>query len=550
MANLCCHPFFMSIFFHRFTQNTNETPLPECFTNPFNYEPHPLVLLAKEQLTSFVNAHGRLRSILQEGKMLGVLIVRNRQGELGFLAGYSGRFIEQIDTNYFVPMIFDPNTSEYYQEKNKEIIEISQRIADKENTSLLTELQNTLRSTTERWQQKIGALTQVYKESKAKRKLLREAENIDMLDDLSKESKFQKSQIKQAKILSKREIDAIAQKITEIQTNTKELKQLRTFLSNSLQAWIFSQCLVFNAKGYKSDLVEIFSTTPSGIAPSGAGDCAMPKMLNYAYQHSLTPLCVGEFWVGESPRSIIRRDGEFYGACSGKCKPILGFMLDGLKVDKNPLSGVGESFYELEILYKDEDLIAINKPSGLLSQPGLVSEASVVSLLVKLYPELGNVLVIHRLDMDTSGVLLFALNAQAQKDLQRQFAQREVQKEYIAVLDGVVKQTHGHINLPLIADYENRPYQVVDHNAGKPSHTIFTVLGIEDCKTRVKFYPQTGRTHQLRVHSAHPEGIGVAICGDPLYGTKGERLLLHASKLKFEHPSTQKTIRITCPPPF
>ncbi len=382
------------------------------------------------------------------------------------------------------------------------------------------------------------------------RKQLQNSSSESAWEDLARESQFQKAEIRRAKTQMKDELSVLAQSISNFEHEIQQLKQSRTHRSNMLQQWIFAQTKVFDAHGRQRDMLEIFKTNFPDFPPSGAGDCAMPKMLNYAYGNSLEPLCVGEYWWGESPKGLIRRKDEFYGACSGKCKPILGFMLQGLDVNQSRVESEIEKITSIKILYEDEHLIAVDKPSGLLSEPGLVSDSSVVSLIATLYPHRPKVLIVHRLDMATSGVLVLAFDELTQKELQRQFANREVKKEYVAVLNGLIAHDQGNIELPLRADLTNRPYQVVDFEDGKTSSTVYRVVSRENGKTRIKFFPLTGRTHQLRVHSAHKDGLNVPICGDSLYGSSGERLLLHARKLKFTHPITKRVITITSKVPF
>lgn len=304
---------------------------------------------------------------------------------------------------------------------------------------------------------------------------------------------------------------------------------------------------MLNARGERRDLCDIFKTTPQGLPPAGAGECAAPKLLQHAYLNGLKPLAMAEFWVGRSPKEEIRHDGHFYPSCKAKCEPILGWMLQGLNVEPNPL----ESKYSsapIEVLYNDQWLVAVNKPEGVLSVPGKLSVESLQERVQQMFPH-DEILAVHRLDMATSGVLVFAKNKEAHMRLQAMFESREVTKQYAAILDGIIVPDNGIIDLPLILNPDDRPRQMVSAKYGKQAITRYEVIERKNNKTRVFFYPETGRTHQLRVHASHPEGLATPIVGDTLYGTHSNRLYLHAQSIEFTHPITQQEIKIssTCP---
>ena len=318
-------------------------------------------------------------------------------------------------------------------------------------------------------------------------------------------------------------------------------------LSQELQLWLFRQYRMLNARGEERDLVEIwqdYHTSPRirekyPLPPGGTGDCCAPKLLQYAYQHDLKPVCMAEFWWGESPKSLIRHHGQFYPACSGKCKPVLTWMLQGLAVDPDP-EEVGFPHLVPEVVYEDESIAVLNKPSGLLSTPGKIEDYSVVTWAQQKWP---GAMVVHRLDMWTSGIILVAKTMEAYHQLQAQFEARTVKKKYLAVVEGVPQKEHGVIDLPLSSDPLNRPMQVVDHEHGKRAITEYRVLPTTaggGCL--LALWPHTGRTHQLRVHCAHPEGLGCPIVGDELYGKKADRLYLQAQAIAFDHPVTGKRL--------
>lgn len=343
-----------------------------------------------------------------------------------------------------------------------------------------------------------------------------------------------------------------------------ELKERRKFMSEDLQQWLFRQYRMLNARGEERDLIELWHDYHSvkvrqkyPYPPGGAGDCCAPKLLQYAYQQGLKPLCMAEFWMGASPKGEIRHDGQFYPACRGKCLPILTWMLKGLDVEPNPqendplLYPLGMSRIKLDVLFEDQWLMIINKPSGLLSVPGRESRLSVWSIVRQHYADCDDWALAHRLDMGTSGLLIITKTRDAYALMQEQFASRQVKKTYIALLDGVITQPSGTISLPLRANPLDRPRQVVDYKDGKPAVTDYEVLSVKDGITRIELRPHTGRTHQLRVHCAHEEGLATPILGDDLYGHGGqERLFLHAQEITFCHPVTRERMTLHVEAPF
>ena len=349
-------------------------------------------------------------------------------------------------------------------------------------------------------------------------------------------------------------LNVILRSAPQNDTYLESLKEERKNRSIALQQWIFQQFRLRNALGEEQDIHTIFAETAHRNPPAGTGECAAPKLLQYAYLHQLQPLAMAEFWWGNSPKGEIRRHGHYYPACRHKCEPILGFMLRGIEVEPNPLLISNTDATQLETVYEDEYLLVVNKPAGMLSVPGKTGQASVLSILQERYPEATGPLLVHRLDMATSGLLLAAKDKDTHALLQKQFEGRTVKKRYIALLDGLVtgKEPKGFIRLPLRPDFDNRPLQMVCFEYGKPAVTRYEILGhvIQSPYTHIALYPETGRTHQLRVHAAHPDGLNCPIVGDPLYGQPSDRLYLHAERLEFKHPVSGKYMHIQKEAPF
>ena len=334
-------------------------------------------------------------------------------------------------------------------------------------------------------------------------------------------------------------------------------------MSQDLQSWLFHQYQLLNARGESKDLVDIWQEYYSRpklrrkfpLPPGGTGDCCAPKLLQYAYQQGLRPVCMAEFWWGQPTKEELRRHLNYYPACRGKCKPILTWMLQGLEVDPDP-EALGFQHMELPVVYEDDAIVVVDKPSGMLSIPGRIEEYSVATVMRQRYPDC---VIAHRLDMGTSGLLIVAKTMEAYHPLQEQFIRHQVRKKYIAVLDNPSPQQgrlegSGTISLPLRPDPMNRPRQVVDMEHGKRAVTDYEFLSPLTSHLSplqlVALYPQTGRTHQLRIHCAHPDGLGCPIKGDELYGTKADRLYLHASEIWFRHPITGDEMHLMSPPPF
>ena len=465
-----------------------DIPRPERFTYPFCYEPHPLALLAARELQQELE-----RMTLTEGKMFGVLVVETDQqatmaeAPIGFLAAYSGLLEGRNDWPYFVPPVYDA-------------------------------------------QQPDGHFKQ-----------------------------------------EERRISAM---------HGDDQKEERRRRSQELQLWLFDQYRLWNGRGERRPLAQVWHDYHCSerirhkypLPPGGTGDCCAPKLLQHAYSQGLRPLCMAEFWWGPSPRTEIRHHGQFYPACRGKCKPVLTWMLQGLNVDPNPEEQQGAPKLDIGIIYEDDTLIVLNKPSGLLSVPGRIGSYSVATILSQRYP---GALLAHRLDMGTSGLMVAAKTRDAYRHLQQQFSSHTIRKTYVALLDAkpntapATSTVHspfltahfsfplkGTITLPLLCDPINRPRQVVDYERGKEAVTDYEVTDQRTLtddgrlELRVRLYPHTGRTHQLRMHCAHPDGLGCPIRGDELYGQPADRLYLHAEGLELTHPTTGQRMTFSQPADF
>ena len=538
--------------FHTFAQPIQSIPLPERFTYPFHYTPHPLCVIAAEETQAYLKERTEWREELQTGKMFGVLVVRTPAGEVGYLAAFSGNLAGKNVHPFFVPPIYDLLQPDgFFRQEEEQINEINARIRTQQASPALEDARSRLQSTIEYCDFVLQAAKDLMKKRKEERDRLRQfplTEEETAL--LIKESQHMKVAHKLTKKSLRSILEEDQAKVDRLEQEIEQLKQERKRRSATLQRKLFEQFRILNARGEVKDLCELFAPTLQGTPPAGAGECAAPKLLQYAYQHQLEPIAMAEFWWGDSPKTEIRHHGYYYPACKGKCEPILHHMLQGLRVDENPLLADSHRETKLDILYEDDYLLVINKPEGMLSVPGKGDADSVYQRLSILYPEATGPIIVHRLDMATSGLLLAAKTKEAHQNLQAQFKNRTIQKRYIALLEGEVPQDEGEIRLPLCPDPLDRPRQIVSEEFGKPALTHYRVLERTSGKTLIAFYPQTGRTHQLRVHAAHPQGLHCPILGDELYGRKAERLYLHAEYLAFTHPITSERIEIRAKIPF
>ena len=521
-------------------------PKPSKFTNPFHYEPHPLCLLAAGDVQRRVSADACLRADADRGKMFGVLVAETADGRLGYLAAYSGLLAGGNSHEFFVPPVFDATPpGGYFKTREAEITALNRRIDrlrhSGEYLAAVSELarldeKHTLTLDDYRRQMSLAKLKRAAKRSRSNS--LTPEEETAMI----RESQFMNAEYKRLKRRCDDEAATIKNKVESLDGEISALKKLRRQMSDALQRWLFSQYSMLNARGERRDLCSIFADTPGRVPPSGAGDCCAPKLLQYAYLNNMRPVCMAEFWWGASPAHEVRHHLHYYPACRGKCLPILTHMLQGLDVDEgSPETGVSEP---LEIVYEDEWLAVVDKPAGMKSVPGKGGGTSVLEEMRRRRPDKPLATPAHRLDMDTSGLMIVAYDVDTYKSLQAQFLNRGVSKRYSALLDGVPdRPAHGVISLPLSHDPLDRPYQKVDTENGKEAVTEYQVLETRGNMTRVALFPRTGRTHQLRVHCAHAGGLGTPIAGDRLYGHGGDRLCLHAEAVTFKHPATGREMK-------
>lgn len=527
-------------------------PLPVRFTYPFHYTPHPLVRLAAEEVLHYLSTRNDWQEELQQGKMFGVLIVQQADGSCGYLAAFSGNLAGSNLHPFFVPPVYDLLQPDgFFRIEEANISAINRQIRELESSPEYQSCEAALRDARNSAGQELERARQELKNARA----LREARRREPLtpeeqEALIRESQFQKAEYKRLEKRFKDQLLHLQEKADQYRERLEQMKQERKSRSARLQKELFGQFHMLNARGESKDLCELFRDTPQGTPPAGTGECALPKLLQYAYLHQLKPLAMGEFWWGNSPKNEIRRHGHFYPSCSGKCAPILKHMLIGLEVDPNPLVENRHHDTPLEIIYEDPWIVVVNKPAGMLSVPGKNGLDSVMQRLQELYPESDSPLLVHRLDMDTSGLLLAAKDKNIHQCLQALFETRQIRKRYTALLQGNPRQDEGTIDLPLCPDFSDRPRQQVNWELGKKAVTRFRVEERSGGTTRVSFWPLTGRTHQLRVHAAHPEGLDSPILGDPLYGNQADRLYLHATELEFTHPVTGETIRFCKEAPF
>lgn len=532
---------------HFFPFPIDSIALPAQFTYPFHYTPHTLTELAAKEVQIYLQSRKDWAEELQEGKMFGVLIVRTPEKRIGYLAAFSGNLAGSNHHSFFVPPVYDMLQPDgFFRQEEKNISAINLQIKKTENSSLYLDMKNELNAAKQYAAATIAQYKEALKKAKSERDERRKS-GISPEEEtlLIRESQHQKASFKRKEKELQNFIKEKQGKVRQIEETICLLKQERKKRSAALQEKLFGQFRMLNAKGERKDLCELFKSTPQGFPPSGAGECALPKLLQYAYSSDLTPLAMGEFWWGMSPKDEIRHHGHFYPSCKGKCEPILRHMLIGLDIENNPLEDNIHQHTPLDILYEDDSLLVVNKPAGMLSVPGKNDLDSIFQRLRILYPHATGPIIVHRLDMATSGLLLAAKTKEVHQKLQALFEERKIKKRYTALLEGELSFTHGTISLPLCLNPLDRPRQMVDFTHGKEAVTYYETMGYENGKTRVYFYPLTGRTHQLRVHAAHSQGLNHPIVGDELYGWKSDRLYLHAAELEFLHPVTQKIIHIT-----
>ena len=557
--------------------------IPERMNNPLDYEPHPLCIAACKELQAYLAERKDWREEIDKGKMFGVLIVEKNDKETGYLAAYSGQIGGRSDWKGFVPAVFDYLQPDgYFKTHEAKITELNQRIAHLINNPEIKETERILNKLHKVQEHKLNLHKMQITEAKAKRDARRQEASLhpdtkgltsEEEQAMIKESQFLKAELRRFKKLISQKTP-LEEMYDNYQKGLQEIKQLRKSDSDELQKWLFSQFKMLNDKGESKDLLEIFKEYNQMVPPAGSGECCEPKLLQYAFEHGLKPIQMAMFWWGESPKEEIRHHLHFYPACNGKCKPILHWMLPADVFEQ--ASADAYIYNKVEILYEDQELAVIHKPEGMLSVPGKdAQQPSIYSWARKQFPEATGPLIVHRLDMATSGLMVIAKTEFAYHRLQEQFTSHQVQKRYVAIvcckdkdMAQRIKDATKMISLPLMPDYLDRPRQIVNHEQGKEAITEYEVLGSEERRVkseesnstanheaqssnlkvqciRLALYPKTGRTHQLRVHCAHREGLDAPILGDPLYGNvKADRLYLHAEAITFKHPLTGKEIHI------
>lgn len=535
---------------HRFTTSITDIPLPERFTYPFCYTPHPLCILAAKEVQSYLTRQTTWKDELRQGKMFGVLIVQTEHGEIGYLTAFSGILAGKNLHPFFVPPVYDLLQPQgFFKIEEENISSINRNIRQLENDKAYAALSAELARTIQSAENILATAKAQLKEAKTAREQCRKEKELNAQEEaeLIRESQFQKAEYKRLERSWKARITTLQTQTEDWERRISALKSERKTRSAALQQKLFEQFGMLNYRGEVKNLCEIFGQTVHKTPPAGAGECAAPKLLQQAYLHGWKPIAMAEFWWGDSPKTEIRHHGHYYPACKGKCEPILQHMLQGLQVEENPmLKRMQVPSKNLEIVYEDPWLSVINKPAGMLSVPGKEDAVSVYSLMREQYPEADGPLTVHRLDMATSGLMLIAKTKRVHQNLQAQFKNRLVRKRYVALLEGIVPKDKDTVDLPLCLNPLDRPRQMVHTEHGKPAITDYQVLERLDGKrTRIAFYPRTGRTHQLRIHAAHPLGLHCPIIGDELYGEKADRLYLHAEYLEFTHPITGETVRIT-----
>ena len=513
---------------------------PQQLNNPLDYEPHPLCLLAADEVRAYLRQQTQWADEVANGKMFGVLVCEDEAGQLGFLAAYSGQIGGREDWPWFVPAVFDYLRPEgFFKQEEARISAINRQVEHIEQSVERTAIIKEVSRLKEEALNAVETYKKMMQEAKARRDGLRATQGET--EEMIRESQFQKAELRRLKKHWAERLAAAAEQLQPMEAELTRLKRTRKQRSDFLQRWLFDHFMMRNKEGDFRSLTEIFADTPQGVPPSGSGECCAPKLLQFAFMNHLRPLSIAEFWQGRSPSMEIRHHDQFYTACRGKCKPILEWML-GIKDLTTDTEDMKTG--ELEYVSVVEGRYAVVcKPAGMLSVPGRSKQPSVESILRAKY---GEAYMVHRLDMDTSGLLVVALSKEAHKHLQMQFRDHTVSKLYRAQLERPMDSPSCTIELPLRPDPMDRPRQVVDYEHGKPAKTFCVKMS----GNNVLLDPRTGRTHQLRVHCAHKQGLSNPIKGDRLYGHKADRLYLHAEVLSFLDPVTENRLMFRRPAPF
>ncbi len=553
--------------FQHFKTAISGITLPEKFTFPFYYEPHLLAKIATTEVQSYLENQTDFEhnfgldinnNALAIGKMFGVLVVKNKQDKIGYLTAFSGKLADKSLPEKFVPPVFNMRTSgSFYIKGELEIDVMNAQLGVLKKDKKYLELKKIITENTAIIQTDLSFQRNRMKRAKSDRKsqkkraitLLNDLEFEELTKKLTQESYNNQFFIKELQEYYQAKIEKINLEFKVFEDKIIALKKERKEKSNYLQQTLFSKYAFLNQQKELKNLLTIFNN-PAIKPPAGSGECAAPKLLQYAFANNLTPITMAEFWWGSAPNATVRHHKNYYPACQGRCKPILTHMLAHTEMDANLLLENLSEKQDLEIIYEDDALIVVHKPAEFLSVPGKDIKDSVYTRIKERNPSATGPLIVHRLDMSTSGVLLLTKTKEANKALQSQFINRTIKKRYVALLDGNLSKNSGKITLPLRVDLNDRPKQLVDFTYGKPAETDWKIINKENGKTRVHLYPITGRTHQLRMHAAHKNGLNTPIVGDDLYGKKEKRLHLHAEFIEFLHPTTLKKMSFTVAPKF
>ena len=533
---------------------------PAVFASPFDPSaPHPVAQRAAQLLQASLQCDAALHATLAQpggGKMVGVLVVADRNGRVGFLCGFSGMLDGAWHREGFVPPLFDAAARDAMWPAGQAALRaIEVRWRELSSGAVVNHVREQLSAIDTTRAAASEALRTRHVHNRASRKAVREASacSPQTLHALEQQSRADTAERRSFDATIDPARDQLARQLRALDDERLALQTQRADESRGLMQQVHDTYAIVNARGERRRLRELFAP---GEPPAGAGDCAGPKLFGYAFAHELRPLAMAEFWWGASPATGDRHHGRYYPSCRGKCGPIVPFMLEGLASEAAPVFGIatGIAADEPRAVFEDEWLVIVDKPVGLLSVPGrsgALRDCAQTRLAAR-YPGATGPMVVHRLDLDTSGLLLIAKDAATHTALQRLFARREIDKRYIAWLDGVVTLDSGTIELPLRVDIDDRPRQIVDAEHGKSALTQWRVVERTATRTKVELIPRTGRTHQLRVHASHPAGLGAAIVGDRLYGTASadQRLLLHAESIAFIHPQTGKRLDVSRVAPF
>lgn len=526
-------------------------PRPKAFPDPFSNTPHPIAIATAQHLQQRLS-EGLLSKL--EGKMFGVLVVENSLGKLGYLSACSGVKLADGHQSEFVPPILSVETrSTIYNDAKEHEKELADQLETVENNRDFHRLKQQKAILVHDSESALAVLINRHTQRKELRKQRRQQLNADSassaesLQQLAAESITDKYKLKEQQTYWQQKIETCNYALAKFETQVSTIRAQRDSIEENLSKQLFDATVLTNFKAEKSSISKLFQYQ---LPLQGTGDCSSPKLLHYAQLNGFLPIALAEFWWGKSPEAEVRQHCRCYPSCKGRCAPLLPFMLNGLKREAATILGSNIPDDALSTVYEDDYLIVLNKPAGLLSIPGKIVQDSVLTRLREQHPDASGPLLVHRLDLSTSGLLLAAKSADVHKALQQQFIKRQVAKRYVALLEGEIENASGIIDLPLRVDFDDRPRQVVCDVFGKPSQTRWEALEHSNGHTRVHFYPLTGRTHQLRMHAAHTKGLNAPIVGDELYGMAGERLMLHAEYLRFTHPISSAEVTLDSPAPF